>query len=140
MNLERAIAIATKAHEGQFDKGGNSYIEHPLHVMSKMNTVEEKIVAVLHDVVEDTNVTLEDLKKEGFSSEIIEGIDSVTRRKDETYKEFILRAKENTIGREVKIQDLLQNKDLSRIHNPTEADFSRIKRYDDALLALGEII
>ena len=130
--LTKAIIIATKAHSHQFDKGGHAYILHPLSVMNKCESVEEKIVAILHDVVEDTEMTFDDLKKLGFPQYIINGIDGVTRRTNETYFDFIRRAKQNPISKVVKLHDLEDNMNISRISNPTEKDFNRLKRYEKA--------
>ncbi len=127
--LERAILIAAEAHAGQVDKAGAPYILHPLRLMLQMENTEDRIVAVLHDVVEDTDWTLERLRKEGFPQSTIEAIDSVTWRKHEDYEDFILRAAKNPIGRRVKLADLRDNCDLSRIANPSETDYRRIDTY-----------
>jgi (p)ppGpp synthase/HD superfamily hydrolase len=134
--LERAISIAAEAHSGQTDKAGSPYILHPLRVMLRLNTQEERIVGVLHDVVEDTPWTLEDLRAEGFSEEVLEAIDSVTNREGETYEAFVLRAGQNPIGRQVKLADLEENSDLSRIANPTEKDHARMEKYRRAIQML----
>ncbi len=96
----------------------------------------EKIVAILHDVVEDSEVTLEVLKNEGFSEIILEAVDCLTRRNNESYMDFIKRCKQNEIARVVKIEDLLDNSDLSRIPNPSKKDFERVKKYEQALKEL----
>ncbi len=127
--LERAIIIAAKAHEGQTDKAGAQYLLHPLRMMLRLSTTDERITAVLHDVVEDCGVSLEELRAEGFSKTIIDAIDSVTRRPEEPYEDFILRGAANSVGRNVKLADLEDNCDLSRIANPTERDFKRIEKY-----------
>ena len=137
--LERAIEIAKKAHEGQVDKAGEPYIDHPLRVMARVATQEEKIVAVLHDVVEDSDASLSDLRDEGFSEEIIAAVDAVTKRPGETYEAFVLRAASNEIGRSVKLADLFDNSDLSRISGPTEADFERLRRYQRAIRTIREL-
>lgn len=134
--LEKAIAIATQAHEGQVDKGGNPYILHPLRIMLKMTTVETMIAAVLHDVLEDTEVTVEQLRNEGFSEEIIAAVIALTRNDGETYMEFIRRAKQNPIARHVKLGDLEDNSNLSRIQKPTEKDHERLLRYKRAIKEL----
>jgi len=134
--LEKAIIIATQAHEGQVDKGGNPYILHPLRVMLKMTTKESMITAVLHDVLEDTEVTIEDLQQAGFSEEIIAAVVALTRQEGEIYMDFIKRAKLNPIARHVKLGDLEDNTDLSRIPNPTDQDYSRINRYKKAIQKL----
>ena len=127
--LERAIAIAAAAHAGQVDKGGAPYILHPLKVMLRMTTLEERIVAVLHDVVEDCDISLDDLRKEGFSEEVLTAIQSVTKVPGESYEDFVERAAQNPIGRVVKLADLEENSDLSRIASPSWEDLKRIEKY-----------
>lgn len=129
MTLEKAIAFAAKAHEGQLDKAGSPYILHPLRVMLRLKTTEERMVAVLHDVVEDCGVSFGNLRKRGFSEIVIEAVDSVTERKGESYEEFVLRAAANKIGRRVKLADIEDNCDLSRIAKPTERDHKRLEKY-----------
>jgi (p)ppGpp synthase/HD superfamily hydrolase len=131
--LERAIAIAAMAHAGQVDKGGAPYILHPLKVMMRMNTLEERIVAVLHDVVEDCGISLDDLRKEGFSEEILSAIESVTKVPGESYEDFVDRTAQNPIGRAVKLADLEENSDLSRIASPSWEDLERIEKYRRAI-------
>ncbi|MBK5300885.1 MULTISPECIES: HD domain-containing protein [Gammaproteobacteria] len=127
--LERAIAIAAAAHEGQVDKGGAPYILHPLRVMLRVNTLEERIVAVLHDVVEDCGISFDDLRNEGFSETVLMAIASVTKVPDESYEEFVERAAQNPIGRVVKLADLEENSDLSRIAQPSWEDLERVEKY-----------
>ena len=134
--LEKAIRIAVNAHANQFDKAGAPYILHPIRVMNGVKKVLEKIVGVLHDVVEDTNITIEDLEKEGFPSEALEAIDALTRRIGESYTDFILRIKENEIARKIKIVDLRDNSDLFRLHEIEEKHLSLIKRYHAAMKEL----
>ena len=131
--LERAVALAAKAHEGQVDKAGAPYVLHPLRMMLRLATAEERITAVLHDVVEDCGVSLAMLRAEGFSEAVIAAIDSVTRRPDESYETFVLRAASNPIGRQVKLVDLEDNCDLSRITNPTPRDHARVQKYRRAI-------
>jgi (p)ppGpp synthase/HD superfamily hydrolase len=132
--LERAIAMAAEAHAGVKDKGGAPYILHPLRMMLKLSTPEERIVAVLHDVCEDCpEWTFERLRTEGFSPSIIEALDSVTKREGEAYRDFALRAASNPIGRSVKLADLTDNCDISRIQNPTAEDYCRVAKYVDAI-------
>ena len=136
--LERAIGIAVEAHKGQLDKGGNPYILHPLRVMMSVDLDLEKIVAVLHDVVEDSNWTFEALLAEGFSNEVIEALKSVTKKSDnEDYDSFILRAIRNPIGHKVKIADLRDNLDVTRISDITDKDVKRINKYKKALKLLS---
>lgn len=134
--LERAIAIAAQAHEGQTDKAGAPYILHPLRLMMRLTSIEERIVAVLHDVVEDSSVTFGDLEKEGFTTEVLDALKSVTRQAAESYDEFVLRAAANSIGRRVKLADLEDNCDLSRIAAPTERDYARIEKYQRAIAVI----
>ena len=128
--LERAIEIATEAHRGQFDKAGNDYIGHPLRVMVAGKTTEEKIVGVLHDVVEDTDWTFERLAAEGFSVEIIEALRCVTKlSENEPYDKFIARVKENSLAVAVKLNDLTDNMDIRRLPYISDKDVKRLKRY-----------
>jgi (p)ppGpp synthase/HD superfamily hydrolase len=131
--LERAIAISATAHEGQVDKGGSPYILHPLKVMLRVTTLEERIVAVLHDVVEDCGISLDDLRKEGFSETVLTAIESVTKVPGESYEAFVERAAQNPIGRVVKLADLEENSDLSRIAQPSWEDLERIEKYRRAI-------
>ena len=139
--LERAIVIAAKAHEGKVDKAGAPYILHPLRVMLKMETSEERIVAVLHDVVEDCDdMSLEHLRGEGFSEAVIEAVDAVTMRLgEEDYEGFVHRAALNPIGRRVKLADLEDNSDLSRMSSPTDKDYERLVKYQQAIESIRSI-
>lgn len=128
--LERAIEIATKAHSGQLDKAGNNYITHPLRVMAAGKNTEEKIVGVLHDVVEDTEWTFEMLAAEGFSTEIIEALRCVTKlSENEPYDKFIARVKTNPLAVAVKINDLSDNMDIRRLPYLSDKDVKRLKKY-----------
>lgn len=130
--LEKAILIATSAHKGQTDKAGEPYILHLLRVMFSRKSEAERICAVLHDVIEDTDITLEYLRNEGFSEEVLSVLDALTKRNGETYDEFIDRIISNKIACHVKLADLCDNMDLSRIKNPTEKDYERIEKYRKA--------
>lgn len=128
--LQHAIAIATDAHKGQKDKAGADYIGHPLRVMERLNGEKEKIVAVLHDTIEDTFVTPAYLLEQGFSQEIVDGVLAVTRQENETYEDFVHRASLNPIGRAVKLADLEDNMDIRRLCCPmNEWDFERLNKY-----------
>ena len=130
---EKALSIAKKAHSGQVDKGGNPYIHHPLAVAGKMETENEIVVALLHDVVEDTPYTLEDLKEEGFPDEVIEALEHITHAPDEDYFDYIERVKRNKISTKVKLADLWHNSQLDRLsHDPTPKDFERLAKYAKA--------
>ncbi|PYY28311.1 HD domain-containing protein [Paenibacillus illinoisensis] len=135
-NLNVAIKLAAEAHLGQYDKAGDPYILHPLRVMMQLETEAERIVGVLHDVLEDTQVDAIELLKQGFSGQVIEALESVTRRKEETYFEFVQRAKQNEVGRKVKLADLKDNMDWNRIKEPTEDDMKRMQKYQKAYYIL----
>lgn len=132
--LEAAIKIAVEAHSGQLDKAGQPYVLHPLRVMLSLSDEKDRIVGVLHDVIEDTSITYDYLIANGFEGqrEILEALKSVTRKEDETYEEFIERVALNPIGKIVKLADLQDNINLSRIPNPTTKDFERLKKYEKA--------
>ncbi len=132
--LERAIAIAVEAHAGQIDKAGMPYILHPLRVMLALSSDDARIVGVLHDVCEDCpGWDFERLRREGFSEIVIESLRSVTKVDGEPYEDFVRRASQNAIGRAVKIADLTDNSDISRIAEPTDRDRERIAKYSRAL-------
>ncbi|MBQ6878741.1 MAG: hypothetical protein IJN52_00875 [Bacteroidales bacterium] len=128
--LQRAIEIATEAHQGQLDKAGRDYIGHPLRVMEMGKTEEEKIVGVLHDVIEDTDWTLERLAKEGFSDKVIAALKCVTKTSEnENYDDFIDRVKKNPLAVAVKINDLTDNMDIRRLPYLSDKDVKRLKKY-----------
>jgi len=135
--LERAIAIAAAAHAGQVDKGGQPYILHPLRLMFALDDPTDQIVAVLHDVIEDGDIDAYGLHVgHGFSQEIVEAVEALTRRDGETYEAFITRAGANPIARRVKLADLYDNSDMTRIPNPTQKDWDRARKYARAVTAL----
>ena len=137
MTLERAIAIAAEAHADQVDKGGHPYILHPLRVMMAVEDPTDRIVAVLHDVVEDGDEwTFSRLAEAGFSVEVLEAVNALTRQPGETYAAFIQRLSTNPIARRVKLADLADNMDMSRIPNPTQGDRKRLEKYQRAVAAL----
>lgn len=127
--LKKAIDIAVECHSGQKDRAGEPYIQHPLRMMMKMKTTEEKITAVLHDVVEDSKMSLAELKKEGFSERILKAVDALTKRKGESYKKSIERVKENPLAVKIKIADFEDNMDIRRLKRITENDRKRLNRY-----------
>ncbi|SCY79776.1 HD domain-containing protein [Paenibacillus polysaccharolyticus] len=133
MDIESAISVALQAHKGQLDKGGQPYILHPLAVMNRVESMEEKIVAVLHDVIEDSEVTIEELRGLGFSEEILTAIQLLTRSTEDSYEEFIDKTIMNRTARNVKIADIKENMNISRIKNPTEEDYNRLEKYRKAL-------
>ena len=134
MSIEDAINIAIRAHRAQVDKGGNPYILHPLRVMQRMHDETSRIVAVLHDVIEDAGINLSDLSE--FGPEVVAAVDALTRRRGETYDAYIDRVSQNAIAKRVKLADLEDNYDLSRIPKPTEIDLERSKKYLYAIKAL----
>lgn len=134
---ELALKIATEAHKGQVDKAGVPYINHPLTVASLVDTEEEKIVALLHDTIEDTNITEQDLLNYGFSNKIVEAVKLLTHNKNVPYMDYIAKIKDNELARKVKIADLTHNSDLSRLKEITEKDKKRYEKYQKALLYLS---
>ena len=128
--LQRAIEIATEAHQGQLDKAGRDYIGHPLRVMEMGKTENEKIVGVLHDVIEDSDWTFETLAEEGFSDEVIAALKCVTKTSEnENYDDFIDRVKKNPLAAAVKINDLTDNMDIRRLPYLSDKDVKRLKKY-----------
>lgn len=134
-----AMKIAYDAHCGQVDKTGVPYIYHPIHIAERMDDEYSTIVALLHDVIEDTNLTIEDLREYGFSNEVLESIDIITKRVDDDYFDYIERIKVNKIALKVKVEDLKHNMDLSRIENVTEKDLKRLEKYKNVEKILIQI-
>lgn len=137
---ELAYNIASKAHKGQKDKGGEDYFKHPLTVSNKLSGEKDKIVALLHDVIEDTDVTVNDLREAGFSDEVVLAVSVITKKADEDYEEYLNRVKQNPIALRVKIADMEHNSDISRIKNPTEKDLKRLEKYRIRLKELRETL
>ncbi|HHH30362.1 MAG TPA: HD domain-containing protein [Polyangiaceae bacterium] len=129
----RAVALAAEAHLGQFDKAGAPYIEHPLRLMLRARSPEEKMTAVLHDVVEDSPWTLAQLADEGFPADVVAALDRLTRRSGESYDAFISRVAEDPLATRVKLLDLEDNADLSRIGAPTDHDRERAEKYQRSI-------
>jgi (p)ppGpp synthase/HD superfamily hydrolase len=127
--LDDAIALAVKAHRGHKDKAGKPYILHPLHVMMRMDTPDAMMAAVLHDVVEDSDTTLADLRDAGYPPHVVDAVDGMSRREGETYEAYIERLIENPLARQIKIADLEHNMDVRRFVNPTPDDFERLRSY-----------
>lgn len=130
--LGRAVAIAATAHQGQLDKANAPYIMHPLRIMMRCQTILEQIVAILHDVVEDSGWTLEQLAAEGFPDEAIAAIDCLTHRPNETYDESIDRVLLNPLATRIKRYDLEDNMTLTRMKALGEKDLERLQRYHKA--------
>ena len=130
MNLDRAIKIAMEAHKNQKDKYGAPYLGHVSRVMNAGKTDDERIVGVLHDLIEDTPWTFDDLKKEGFSAHVIEAIRCLTKKsEDENYESFVDRIKINSLAIRVKLNDLTDNMDIRRLPMVTEKDVPRLNKY-----------
>jgi (p)ppGpp synthase/HD superfamily hydrolase len=127
--LKNAIAIAVDAHRGQEERNGRPYVGHPLRVMERVQTEEEKIVAVLHDVIEDTTWTRAMLAERGFPKHLLDALDCVTERKPESYPVFIRRSASNPIARRVKLADLEDNMDIRRLPVITDSDRKRLNQY-----------
>nr|DAJ36219.1 MAG TPA: (p)ppGpp synthetase, RelA/SpoT family [Caudoviricetes sp.] len=134
--LEKAIEISVKAHKGQKDKAGKPYILHCLRVMNAGQTNNEMICGVLHDLVEDTPYTFDDLKREGFTDEVINALMCVTKKEGETYDDFITRILQNPLAVKVKINDLKDNMDITRLNQITTSDIERLQKYKKALQRL----
>ena len=136
--LEKALTIAVEAHRGQQDRYGAPYILHPVRVMARVDGAIARTVAVLHDVVEDTDWTLDDLRSEGFSEDILHALDSVTKREGEDYEHFVQRSASNPLGRRVKLADLEDNMDLRRLPELADKDVPRLRKYLKAWHALSK--
>ena len=130
---KKALKICFDAHKNQTDKSGLPYVFHPFHLAEQMETEETTIVALLHDVVEDTNITLEDLKEKGFKNEIIEAIALMTHSDETDYMDYVRAIKENPIAKTVKLADLKHNSDLSRMDVIDEKVLERRKKYLEAI-------
>ena len=137
-NVERAGALASLAHAGAVDKAGAPYIEHPARVAARMNTPEEKVVAWLHDVVEDTDTTLDEIRVH-FGAETAEALDAITHREGEPWADYLMRVKAHPIARAVKIADLIDNSNLSRLPVVKPKDVKRQAKYNRALYFLMDV-
>jgi len=134
--VEDAVAIAARAHRGQKDKAGAPYLLHPLRLMLRMETEAAMMAAVLHDVVEDTEWTLERLREVGFPDEVLEAVDCLTRGEGESYEGFIERVRTNPVARQVKIADLEDNMNIRRISRLGARDLERLEKYHRAWCVL----
>jgi (p)ppGpp synthase/HD superfamily hydrolase len=134
--LDTALQIMAQAHAGQVDKAGQPYVLHPIRVMMRLATLEERVVALLHDVVEDSDLTLDDLRARGFSPAVVAAVDCLTKVEGETYDAFVSRVLTDPLAARVKIADLLENIDLTRLTEVREADLARVAKYHRALARL----
>ena len=137
--LEKALRIAVEAHAGQVDKAGKPYIFHPMRVCCRCFTDEEKVVALLHDTIEDTDITAEYLLSEGFPRSIVDAVLSVSRNEDESYEDFVKRTRLHPLGKAVKLHDLEDNMDISRLEQVTDKDLARLNKYIKAYRYLKEL-
>ena len=126
---DKALQIAVRAHKGQKDKAGHDYILHPIRVSERCDDPRAKIVALLHDTIEDTDVTADYLREEGFTEEIVEAVLAMTRREGEEYDDYVRRAAQNELGRMVKRADLEDNMDIRRLPELTDHDVERLRKY-----------
>jgi (p)ppGpp synthase/HD superfamily hydrolase len=135
--LESAITLAVTKHQGQKDKAGKPYILHPLRLMLQMDSEAEMMAAVLHDVVEDCRVELDELAQEGIPPKVVEAVACLTRKEGEAYDQFIARAAQNPIAFKVKRADLLDNMNLTRLDQLSSKDLERVEKYHQALKQLN---
>ena len=137
---EKAITIAIKAHQKQKDRGGKPYIYHPLYVAMNCDELKYKIVAVLHDVVEDSDITIAELRDAGFDEDILEAVDLLTKKDEDKhgqgYVEYLKRIRENDIALVVKLEDLKHNSDISRLKDVKEKDLQRVEKYKKSIMFL----
>jgi len=131
--LHKAITIACEAHKGQSSINGEPYILHPLRLLIKSKSNEERIIAVLHDVIEKSNISLADLKNKGFDQNIISSIDSLSRRKSESYVDYIERLMQNRISVKIKLLDLTDNIKIHNENNDNGIYDAKINKYKNAL-------
>jgi len=138
--LASAIALAAKAHEDQTDRGGHAYILHPLRMMMRLRTTDDELmaIAVLHDVIEDSDYTLANLVEAGFSDRVIEGVNALTRITNESYDHFIKRCAANPDAKLVKREDLRDNSDITRLKGLRQKDFERLEKYSRAFIYLSD--
>lgn len=136
-DVEKAISLALEAHKNQKDKAGKPYILHPLRLAFKFQNEEQMIVATLHDVIEDSDLSIRDLERSGFSLEVINAIDCLTKRPGESYESFILRVSGNELARLIKIEDIKDNLDLTRLSKLSDEDLERVRKYHNALMQLA---
>lgn len=139
-DLLNAKKIAQKVHFGQVDKAGIAYFEHVKFVSDLGETLNEKIVGYLHDVIEDSEMTIEGLNEYGFSTDILNAIEAITRKKDESWNKYICRVSNNLLATKVKLNDLTHNSDLTRITSPKKVDYDRLAKYKKAIAKLEKVI
>ena len=133
---KKALKISFDAHKNQVDKSGMPYVYHPFHLAEQMNDELSTCVALLHDVVEDTDITLDDLKSKGFPDAAIEALSLMTHNDDVPYLDYVRAMKDNPIARKVKLADLAHNSDLTRLDKVDDKAIERVNKYKQAILIL----
>ena len=133
---KKALKICFDAHKEQTDKSGMPYVFHPFHLAEQMTDEYSTIVALLHDVVEDTPYTVNNLREMGFPAEVTDAIELMTHDKNLPYLEYVEKLKSNPIACKVKLADLRHNSDLSRLQHPNEKDYERVRKYAEAIRLL----
>jgi (p)ppGpp synthase/HD superfamily hydrolase len=136
--IEKSLQIALRAYAGKTDKAGREYILHPLRVMAKMDTELEMSAALLHDVIEDSEITAEQLLAEGIPAEVVQAVQFLSKTENEEYQDFVARTKRNKLAAKVKIADIEDNMDVLRLASLDEYDLARIKKYHSAWRFLKE--
>ena len=136
--IEASLTIALRAYAGKVDKAGREYILHPLRVMAKMKTDEEMSAALLHDVLEDSEITAEELHTEGIPAQVVEAVQYLSKHENEDYQDFVARLKKNGLAAKVKLADIEDNIDVLRLNSLGENDLARIKKYHSAWRFLME--
>lgn len=137
---KKALKLCYEAHKGQFDKSGIPYVFHPFHLAEQMDDENSVTVALLHDVAEDTDYTLEDLAGMGFDPEVINALKLLTHDPAEPYMDYVRRIAGDPLAKKVKLADLAHNSDLTRLdHEPTEKDLARAAKYAEAVKILTEV-
>jgi (p)ppGpp synthase/HD superfamily hydrolase len=135
---KKAIKLSFEAHKDQVDKSGMPYVYHPFHLAEQMKDEETTIVALLHDVAEDTDITVNDIRRMGFSEEVCDALNFMTHDKDVPYMEYVRNIKKNPIAKTVKLADLKHNSDLTRLNEVDEKALKRIEKYNEAIKILTE--
>lgn len=133
---KKALKLCFNAHKDQLDKSGVPYVFHPFHLADQMNDENTTIVALLHDIVEDTDYTLKDLREMGFNEEVLGAIELMTHGDDVPYMDYVAKIKENPIAKKVKLADLRHNSDITRLDTITQKDLDRAEKYKKAILLL----
>lgn len=135
---KKAMKLCYEAHKNQKDKGGMPYVFHPLHLAEQMTTEETAIAALLHDVVEDTEITLDDITEMGFPSSVIDALALLTHKESVQYMDYVAKIKSNPIALAVKLADLRHNSDLTRLNCVDECALERVKKYHAAIELLEQ--